>query len=268
MIDSPHLVKPGKKVRLSELPTDDTGSFKNKHAAKKKSDELIEQLAELQNVLYAEQKRSVLVVLQAIDAGGKDGTISHVFGGVNPQGCQVTSFKVPSELEAAHDFLWRIHAATPRKGMIGIFNRSQYESVLVERVKKLVPQSVWSRRYEQINEFEAMLASENTTILKFFLHISRKEQKKRMMERIDVKSKNWKFNPGDLRDRQLWDDYMEAYDDAIERCSTPDAPWYVVPADHTWYTNYVVSDVLVRTLKSMNLEFPDPPKGLDKIVVK
>ena len=268
MIDSPYLATPGKKLRLKDFSPDDTGKFKHKSDAEALLTEQLVDLDSLQNVLYAEQKRSVLVVLQAIDAGGKDGTIRHVFSGVNPQGCNVTSFKIPSELEASHDFLWRIHAAVPRRGMIEIFNRSHYESVLVERVKKLVPESVWSKRFEQINQFEAMLASEGTTIIKFFLHISKKEQKRRMLERLEVKDKNWKFNIGDLKDRSLWDEYMKAYDDAIERCSTTDAPWYVVPSDHKWFRNYVISDVLVRTMRAMKLQYPAAPKGLDKVVVK
>ena len=196
MIDSPYLAAPGKKLKLKVFSPDDTGKFKHKTDVEALVAEQLSELSELQNTLYAEQKRSILVVLQAIDAGGKDGTIRHVFSGVNPQGCNVTSFKIPSELEASHDYLWRIHEAVPRRGMIGIFNRSHYESVLVERVKKLVPEPVWSKRYEQINQFEAMLASEGTTIMKFFLHISKKEQKRRMMERLDVKDKNWKFNLG------------------------------------------------------------------------
>src|SRR6476659_10416888 len=187
-----------------------------------------------------------------MDCGGKDGSIEHVFSSVNPQGCQVTSFKVPTPLELAHDYLWRIHQAVPPKGMIGIFNRSHYESVLVERVKNLVPKDVWSRRYRHINEFERLLADEGTTIIKFFLHISKDEQKRRMQARLDDKQKNWKFNVGDLKERALWDDYQEAYQDALRECSTDYAPWYVVPADKKWYRNWVISDTIVRTVQSLD----------------
>jgi PPK2 family polyphosphate:nucleotide phosphotransferase len=268
MLESPYLVTPGSKLKLSEFSPDDTGSFSKKDQAVEETQKLIEKLADLQNVLYAESKHAVLVVLQAIDAGGKDGTIRHVFSGINPQGCNVTSFKTPTDLEKAHDFLWRVHAQVPRKGMMGIFNRSHYESVLVERVKNLTPKSVWSQRYEHINAFEKMLSDEGVTILKFFLHISKKEQKHRMMARIDQQSKNWKFNPDDLADRELWDSYMEAYQDAMRRCSTKHAPWYIVPADHKWFRNWLVVDVLVRTLSGLDLKYPAPQQGLERIKLK
>jgi PPK2 family polyphosphate:nucleotide phosphotransferase len=268
MTDSPYLVKPGKKLKLDDWSPDGTGDFKSKEEAVAEAGKNLKKLADLQNVLYAESKRSVLVVLQAIDAGGKDGTIRHVFSGVNPQGCHVVSFKQPSELELAHDFLWRIHAQVPRHGMIGIFNRSHYESVLVERVKKLTPKEVWSGRYEHINAFEKMLTDEGVVIRKFFLHISKKEQKHRMMARLDQQSKNWKFSPSDLEDRQLWDNYMAAYADAMERCSKKQAPWYIVPANHKWFRNWLVSEVLVRTLEEMKLKYPDPPENLENIKIK
>jgi PPK2 family polyphosphate:nucleotide phosphotransferase len=267
MTDSPYLVRPGKKLKFADRSPDDTGPFKDKADALDETTKNTEKLADLQNVLYAESKQSLLVILQAIDAGGKDGTIRHVFSGVNPQGCHVTSFKAPSDLEKSHDFLWRIHAQVPHKGMIGIFNRSHYESVLVERVKKLVPRDIWSKRYDHINAFEKMLSDEGVTILKFFLHISKEEQKHRMMARLDQQSKNWKFNPDDLADRELWDQYMEAYEDAMEECSTSYAPWYIVPANHKWFRNWLVGDILVRTLKSMDPKYPDPPEGLEKIKV-
>lgn len=268
MTDSPYLVQPGKKIKLADWSPDDTGQFKDKADALAEEAENLKKLAELQNVLYAESKRSVLVILQAIDAGGKDGAIRHVFSGVNPQGCNVTSFKVPSDLEKAHDFLWRIHAQAPRKGMIEIFNRSHYESVLVERVKKLTPKDVWSRRYEHINAFEKMLTDEGVTILKFFLHISKKEQKHRMLARLDQQSKNWKFNPSDLDDRALWDDYMEAYQNMMRHCSTRHAPWYIVPANRKWFRNWLVGDVLVRTMAAMNPKYPPPAEGIDKIKIQ
>jgi PPK2 family polyphosphate:nucleotide phosphotransferase len=268
MIDSPYLIGPGKKVRLSEWPTDATGDFKNKADAKPELHKNLKKLAELQELLYASGKHAVLVVFQAMDGGGKDGAIEHVFSGVNPQGCVVTSFKVPTSEEQAHDFLWRIHKATPARGMIGIFNRSHYESVLVERVKKIVPRDVWSARYDSINAFEKLLVDEGTTILKFFLHISWEEQKRRMEARLLDPHKNWKFSPSDLKERRRWDDYMEAYEDALRKCSTKSAPWYIVPADHKWYRNWVVSDTIVRALKKLNLSHPPPLKDADKIRVR
>jgi PPK2 family polyphosphate:nucleotide phosphotransferase len=268
MTQSPYLVEPGKKLKLAEWSPDDTGEFKDKANALGESEKNLAKLADLQNVLYAEAKQSVLVVLQAIDAGGKDGTIRHVFSGVNPQGCDVTSFKVPSDIEKSHDFLWRIHARVPHKGMIGIFNRSHYESVLVERVKKLTPKEIWSRRYAQINAFERMLTDEGVTILKFFLHISKKEQKHRMLARLDQQAKNWKFNPDDLADRELWEPYMAAYEDMMRECSTKHAPWYIVPANHKWFRNWLIGDVLVRTLKAMDPQYPAPPEGLEKIKIR
>jgi PPK2 family polyphosphate:nucleotide phosphotransferase len=267
MTGSRYLVPAGKKLKLADWSPDDTGDFKDKEEAVAESAKNLETLADLQNVLYAEAKRSVLVVLQAIDAGGKDGTIRHVFSGIDPQGCDVTSFKVPSALEKSHDFLWRIHARVPQKGMIGIFNRSHYESVLVERVKKITPKEVWSKRYDHINAFEKMLADEGVTILKFFLHISKKEQKHRMMARLDQQSKNWKFNPDDLADRALWEPYMEAYEDMMRLCSTSYAPWYIVPADRKWFRNWLVGDVMVQTLKAMDPQYPPPAEGLEKIVI-
>ena len=268
MVKSPYLVQPGKKLKLNKLKTDDTGDFDDKEDAAAATQKNLEKLDELQELLYAEAKHAVLIVFQAMDGGGKDGAIEHVFSGVNPQGCQVTSFKVPTSLELAHDFLWRIHDAAPRKGMIGIFNRSHYESVLVERVHELVPEKTWKDRYDHINNFERLLADEGTMIIKFFLHISKDEQKRRMEARLEDKAKNWKFNVGDLKERDLWDDYMDAYEDALEKCSTEDAPWYVVPADKKWYRNWVVSDTIVRTLQSLGMKYPKPEPGLSKIVVK
>ncbi|HEY7116234.1 MAG TPA: PPK2 family polyphosphate kinase, partial [Tepidisphaeraceae bacterium] len=228
----------------------------------------LKKLDQLQEVLYAQSKFALLIVFQAMDAGGKDGAIEHIFSGVNPQGCSVTSFKVPSHLELAHDYLWRYHQAVPHKGMIGIFNRSHYEAVLVERVKEIVPKKVWSARYEQINEFEGMLADENTAILKFYLHISKDEQKDRLQARIDDPKKNWKFNPGDLEERQRWDDYMAAFQDALENCSTQDAPWYVIPSNRKWFRNWAISDIIVRRMKQLPLEFPRPVEDIEKYKIK
>jgi PPK2 family polyphosphate:nucleotide phosphotransferase len=268
MIDSPYLVGPGKKLKLSKFKTDDTGRFKDKEEGREAAEKNLQRLRELQEVMYAEAKHAVLVVLQAMDTGGKDGAIEHVFSGVNPQGCSVTSFKAPTATELAHDFLWRIHNAVPRKGMIGIFNRSHYESVLIERVRSLVPKSVWSKRYEQINEFEKMLADEGVTILKFFLHISEDEQKERLENRLKDPKKNWKFNPQDLVERKLWDQYMEAYEDALERCSTKDAPWFVVPADRKWFRDWVISDTIVRTMKGLRMSYPPPIEDIAKYKVQ
>ena len=268
LTDSPYLVAPGKKFRLKDVDPDDAGKFKGKADAAAATEAHLEQLDPLQELLYAEAKHAVLVVFQAMDGGGKDGAIEHVFSGLNPQGCAVTSFKAPSTIERAHDYLWRVHAAAPAKGMIGIFNRSHYESVLVERVMGLAPKDVWSRRYDHINAFERMLADEGVTILKFFLHISKDEQRKRMDSRLQDPAKHWKFNAADLEHRARWDDYMEAYQDALRECSTDPAPWYVVPSNRKWFRNWVISDVLVRTLKGLRMEYPEPEPGLDKIVVE
>jgi PPK2 family polyphosphate:nucleotide phosphotransferase len=268
MVHSPYRVEPGKKVDLSKWATDDTGPFKGKEDAKHDIKRNIKRLIELQDLLFASASHSVLIVLQAMDAGGKDGAIAHVFSGVNPQGCNVNSFKVPSQVEASHDFLWRYHQACPARGMIEIFNRSHYESVLVERVHKIAPKEIWSRRYEQINGFEHMLFSEKTVILKFFLHISKREQRKRLQARLEDKAKNWKFSPADLAERKRWDDYTEAFEDALKYCSTDEAPWYVVPADHKWFRNWVLSDTIVRTLEKLNLKPPPQAESLDKIKVR
>jgi PPK2 family polyphosphate:nucleotide phosphotransferase len=268
MTKSKYLVKPGKKVKLSKLDTSDKGKFKDKAEAQEASEKNLHKLKDLQDVLYAQAQHALLIVLQAMDAGGKDGTIDHVFSGVNPQGCQVTSFKAPTPLELSHDYLWRIHHAAPARGMIGIFNRSHYESVLVERVKDLVPKHVWQKRYDHINEFERLLADEGTVILKFFLHISEDEQKQRLEARLHDPAKNWKFDAKDLEERRHWDAYIEAYEDALEKCSTEYAPWYIVPADHKWYRNWVISDTIVRTLADLDMKYPPPQPGIEKLEVE
>jgi PPK2 family polyphosphate:nucleotide phosphotransferase len=268
MVDSPYLVEPGSKFKLNDQLTDETGKFKSKDDAAGPTKKNLERLAELQELLYAEAKHALLVVFQAMDTGGKDGSIEFVFRGCDPQGCQVTAFKTPTPLELSHDFLWRVHAAAPPFGMIGIFNRSHYESVLIERVKKLVPEKVWSKRYDHINAFEKLLADEGTTVVKFFLHISKEEQKRRLEARLNEREKQWKFNPGDLAERKLWYEYVDAYQDALRQCSQKHAPWYAVPADRKWYRNWVLSDVLVRTLEGMDMKYPKPAAGLDKIVVE
>ncbi len=217
--------------------------------------------------MWAQGEHALLIVLQALDAGGKDGVIRHVMSGVNPQGCQVTSFKVPTEEELEHDYLWRIHKATPRRGYIGIFNRSHYEDVLVVRVHNLVPEDVWQQRYEQINHFERLLADSGTTILKFFLYISKDEQKERFEARLRDPRKNWKFSVKDVKERGYWDDYVRAYEDALGRCSTPWAPWYIVPANRKWYRNLVISQAIVETLEKLDMHYPPPLPDADTIVV-
>jgi PPK2 family polyphosphate:nucleotide phosphotransferase len=216
-------------------------------------------------VLYAEGKHALLVVLQAMDAGGKDGTIRHVMSRINPLGCSATAFKVPTPEERSHDFLWRMHKVVPGRGRIGIFNRSHYEDVLIVRVHSLVPKPVWQKRYRQINEFEHMLSESGVRIVKFLLYISKEEQAKRFRLRLDDRRKNWKFSVDDIKEREYWDDYIAAYDDVLEKCSTAYAPWYVIPANKKWFRNLAVAQVLVETLESMKLKYPKPTADLSKI---
>lgn len=229
--------------------------------------DLRDELVEMQTTLYAEGSQKLLVVLQAMDAGGKDGTIRKVFRGVNPQGVKVTSFKAPTKAELARDFLWRIHKAVPGAGMIGVFNRSHYEDVLVVRVDDLVPEPVWRQRYDQINQFERLLSATGTTIVKLYLHISRDEQKERLDDRLDKPDKHWKFDVGDLRKREQWDDYMVAYQEMLEKTSTPKAPWYIIPADQKWYRNLVIARILTQTIRKMNPQYPTQEDDLTGIVV-
>jgi PPK2 family polyphosphate:nucleotide phosphotransferase len=252
------VVEPGDKVNLSKIDPEETYGYANDSKTEAKLAKMVNRLDDLQYLLYAENKRALLIILQAMDAGGKDGTIRHVMHGVNPQGCRVTSFKVPSEQELAHDFLWRTHLAVPPKGTIGIFNRSHYEDVLVVRVHKLVPKQIWKERYDQINAFEKLLAENRVIILKFYLHISKKEQKKRIQERIDEPKKNWKLSPADFAERKYWDDYMDAYTDALSRCSTKHAPWYIIPANEKWFRNLAVSSIIVEKLEDLDMKFPRP----------
>ena len=263
----PLLVEPGTQVRLAEYDPGYSGDYGSKAEARKALKRNTERLRELQEVMWAEHKHALLIVLQAMDAGGKDGTIRHVMRGVNPQGCQVTSFKVPTKEELDHDYLWRVHRATPRRGHIGIFNRSHYEDVLVVRVHELVPPEVWQPRYEQINHFEKLLTDTGTTVLKFFLHISREEQKERFEARLADPHKNWKFSLGDVKKREHWDEYMRAYEDALSRCSTPWAPWYIIPADRKWYRNLIISQIIVATLEKLDMRYPAPLPDADKIVI-
>jgi PPK2 family polyphosphate:nucleotide phosphotransferase len=243
--------------RPAELPDDGVLGPETK--------DLLKRLGELQAMLYADGRFALLVVLQARDAGGKDGTVRKVFGACNPLGCQVTSFKTPTPLELSHDYLWRVHQAVPAKGMLGIFNRSHYEDVLVVRVKDIVPKAIWSKRYDQINEFERMLDDNRVKIIKFFLHISPDEQAKRLRDRLSDPKKNWKFRAGDLDDRALWDDYTKAYRDALRLCSTPWAPWYVVPADDKKARNYFIARTVVDTLDALGLRYPKADRDALKL---
>jgi len=261
-------IPPGEKIRLKDFDPDDTGKYKDKEEAKAETEKNIGRLAELQEVLYAEGKHALLIILQAMDAAGKDGTIKQVMSGVNPQGCVVTNFKAPTPLELAHDFLWRVHQHVPPKGYLGIFNRSHFEDVLIVRVHNLVPEKIWRERYEQINNFEKLLAAHGGTILKFFLHISKDEQKERLEKRLADKTKNWKFNAGDLKERARWDDYMNAYEDAITKCNTPWAPWHVVPANKKWCRNLVISERIVEALESLDLKYPPAPEGIEQMVIE
>jgi PPK2 family polyphosphate:nucleotide phosphotransferase len=237
----------------------------DKDELKSKTNDLLKRLGELQATLYADARYAVLVVLQARDAGGKDGTVRRVFGACNPLGCQVSAFKQPTPIELSHDYLWRVHQTVPARGMIGIFNRSHYEDVLVVRVHDIVPKAVWSKRYDQINEFERMLDDNRVKIIKFFLHISRDEQTARLRDRLSDPKKNWKFRAGDLDDRDLWDEYTKAYRDALRLCSTPWAPWYVVPADDNKTRNYFVARTMVDTLEGLGLRYPKADKDVLKL---
>ncbi len=258
----------GASVNLKNHLTDYTGDFKDKKEAVTALEKNIARLGELQNTLYAENIHSLLIVFQAMDAAGKDGTIKHVMSGINPQGCQVVSFKQPSFEELEHDFLWRCQTALPERGRIGVFNRSHYEEVLVVRVHPQILQgqslpdtvkndkNIWEKRYEQIRNWENHLTENGTQILKFFLHVSRDEQKKRFLERIDTPDKNWKFSMGDVKERRYWDEYMKAYTEAITATSTENAPWHIIPADKKWFTRFAVSEVIVKKLDSMKLRYP------------
>jgi PPK2 family polyphosphate:nucleotide phosphotransferase len=264
-----YLVKPGEKVKLSEWDPNDVGDFKGgKKAGLAEIERLNTKLEELQELLFAEHKHKVLIVLQAMDTGGKDGVIRRVFDGVNPQGVRVASFKVPTQEELDHDYLWRIHKVTPGKGEMVIFNRSHYEDVLVVRVHNYVPPDMWKKRFEQINQFERLLTENGTTMLKFFLHIDLDEQKERLQARLNDPAKRWKFRLGDLAERKLWDDYMQVYEDVLSKTSTDYAPWFIVPANRKWYRDLVVSLVLVEALQSLGMKFPEPDENLDGVVIE
>ncbi len=257
----------GKKISLDDIDTRDKSCFPDRAAAEASTAADIARIDQLQDVLYAEGKHALLIVLQATDTGGKDSTIRKVFGPVDPLGVRATSFKAPSSLELSHDYLWRVHQAVPPKGMIGIFNRSHYEDVLIVRVHGLAPKEAIERRYDQINAFERHLVENDVTVLKFYLHISKKEQRERLQARLDDPTKHWKFNPGDLKERERWDDYREAYEIALSRCSKPKAPWFVIPADRKWYRNAVIARIVRRTLEDLDPCYPPPPPGLDQITI-
>jgi PPK2 family polyphosphate:nucleotide phosphotransferase len=266
---SPFRITPGTETSLKSIDPNYKGGIEGgKAEAKASLRSLRHQLAALQRRLWAESTQKLLVVLQAIDTGGKDGTIRHVLSGVNPQGVKVYSYGKPNDTEMAHDYLWRIHRNTPANGVITVFNRSHYEDVLVVRVKNLVPESVWEKRYQHINDFERMLSDEGTTIVKIFLSISKEEQRERLQDRLDKPDKSWKFHKSDLDDRALWDDYQVAYEAMLSRTSTGFAPWYVVPANRRWYRNVVVSNIFIQTLQEMNPQFPEAEPGLEGLVVE
>jgi len=265
---SPYLVEPDTKIKLSDIDPDDTGNLKSKPRAEAILERHRKKLFELQELMYAEAKHALLVVLQGLDAAGKDGTFRHIFTGVNPQGCQVTSFKKPTEEELRHDFLWRVHRATPGLGMIGIFNRSHYEDVLVVRVHGDLSKDQVEQRFEAINSFEKNLAEKGTTILKFYLHISKDEQRKRLQERLDHPQKYWKVSPEDLTERQYWDDYMKACEDVFRHCSTKYAPWYVVPANKKWYRNVVISQILTERMEGLKMAYPKSKFDISKTKVE
>jgi PPK2 family polyphosphate:nucleotide phosphotransferase len=267
MNTSRYVVRPGKRLKLKQHDTDDTGPFKDRDEAKGRLESGIERLVELQERLFAQDRWAVLLVFQAMDGAGKDSMIKHVMSGLNPQGTQVFAFKAPSHEELDHDYLWRTTRALPERGRIGIFNRSYYEEVLIVRVhptilaaQKLpagaVTRRIWKERYEDIAAFERYLSRNGTLVRKFFLHVSKDEQRRRMLERLDEPSKNWKFSLGDLKERERWDDYMEAYEDALSATSTDEAPWYVIPADHKWFARLLIADLVVEALETLDLAYP------------
>ena len=259
--------EPAERLSLADVDPDESEHYRKKKDVLKELEAQRKRIRDLQERLYAENRQGLLVVLQAMDTGGKDGTIKHVFGGVNPQGCRISSFKAPSAEEANHDFLWRYHKSAPARGRIGIFNRSHYEDVLVVRVKGIVPEEVWRERYGLINAFERNLASNGITVLKFFLHISKDEQKRRLESRLADPDKRWKFSKNDIKERAFWDDYQAAFEDAINECSTDHAPWYVVPANKKWYRNLVVARTIADTLEALDPQFPPAEQGLENVTI-
>ena len=264
-----YLIRPNSDISLADLPTRGGDAAEmSRNDAETNFKAYRKELRALQYKWYAEGKRKLLIVLQALDAGGKDGTIRNVFQGVNPQGVRVTSFKAPTSRELAHDYLWRIHKEVPAAGMWRIFNRSHYEDVLIVRVQNFVPESVWRPRYNQIKQFEKLLTDSGTTILKFYLHISKDEQRERLQARIDTPEKRWKFDKGDLKQRARWDDYQTAFEDVFRYTSTEHAPWYVIPADQKWYRNYAISRIIVERLRELNPLIPEAQTGIENLVIE
>jgi len=258
-------VAPGAKVKLKDIDPGFKDSHENHRDAADEIERYQTRLRELQELLYADRRRSVLLCLQALDTGGKDGTINHILGSMNPQGCKVVGFKQPSAEESAHDFLWRIHRAAPARGEVAIFNRSHYEDVLIARVHNLVPKEIWSCRYDRINAFENGLVEDGTQILKFYLHISKDEQLKRFKDRLDDPAKQWKISEADYKERTYWDDYIAAYEDALSHCSTEHAPWFIIPADHKWFRNLAVARIVVEHLEGLKMTFPKPSVDIEHI---
>ena len=267
VIDRYRLPTNKKKISLADFDTRDKSCFPDRDEAEMSAADDVLAIAELQNRLYAEGKRALLIVIQATDTGGKDSTIRKVLGPINPQGVIVTNFKAPSSIELAHDYLWRIHQAVPAKGMIGVFNRSHYEDVLIVRVHGLAPKDAIEQRYDQINDFERHLSENGVTVLKFFLHISKDEQKERLQARLDDPSKHWKFNPGDLEERKHWGDYQDAFEIALSRCSTRHAPWFVIPADRKWYRNAVIARIIRHTLEDLDPHYPEAEYDTEGVII-
>jgi len=259
------IVEPGSSVRLNNFDTKFEKKHVKKKSSKKKTGKLQKKMDELQYRLFAKHKHSLLIVLQAPDAGGKDGVVRHVIGSMNPQGCRVVGFKQPTPEELTHDFLWRIERQVPKPGEVIIFNRSHYEDVLVVRVHDLVPKEVWSNRYEQINNFEKRLIANDTHILKFFLHISKEEQLHRFKQRLEDPTKRWKISEADYKEREFWESYQEAYEDALNKCSSKDAPWFVIPSDQKWFRNLAISQIISKTMKKLHIEFPEPTVNIEDI---
>ena len=269
---SEYRINPGEKINMKKFNPEDTSWWqKDKANAENELKKLRKKLINLQQLLYSENRHKVLIVLQAMDSGGKDGTIHSIFKGVNPQGISVASFKVPTPVELGHDYLWRVHTKTPQTGEMVIFNRSHYEDVLVVRVHNLVPKKVWEKRFEHITRFEKLLADEGTTILKFFLNISKEEQKKRFLERIEMPEKQWKFNPNDIEERKFWDAYMRAYEETISKTSTSYAPWFIIPANQNWYRDLVIAKIITDCLDNLKMNYPKPVENIEsykEILVK
>ena len=260
------IVKPGSKIRLKHFDPDYHGRDESHKAALSEIQENRQKMDELQYQMYAENEHSLLIVLQGLDAAGKDGVVRHVFTGMNPAGCVSVSFKEPTAKELAHDFLWRVHPHVPAKGAVVIFNRSHYEDVLVARVHRLVPKEIWSKRYDQINDFEQLIATENnTSILKFFLHISKEEQLARFKKRLDDRTRQWKISESDYKEREYWGDYIKAFEDVLTKTSTECAPWFIVPSNHKWFRDLAISQIIVRQMEAMGMQFPKPTVNLAEI---